>query len=84
MIQELELVRGGRAVVHQCDTERVGLELTFPSPPGSSVELRVAGAIASAKVRGCRRVEASDPPRFIVEARWVNLSRAQKAALSAE
>ena len=83
MIEELELLRGGRGRVHECDTERVSLEISFASPPGSSLELELAGRLASAKVRGCRRIDASDPPRFLVEARWVNLSRAQKAAVSA-
>lgn len=63
------------------DAEHVTLELDFASPPGSTVDLVFEGAPLSVKVRACRRAGDSTPPRFVVEGRWVNLSRAQRHAL---
>jgi hypothetical protein len=72
---------GGQVALVTCDSEHVTLECDFSSPPGSSVELVVAGAPISVKVRACRRLDAQDPPRFGIEGRWVNLSRVQRESL---
>ncbi len=56
------------------------------SPPGSTVELVVAGAPLRLKVRQCRRAESQGElesnPRFRVDGRWINLSRAQREHLN--
>jgi hypothetical protein len=77
----LERKSGGHVTLVTWNGEHVTLECDFSSPPGSSVELVVAGAPLSVKVRGCRRLDPRDPPRFGIEGRWVNLSRVQREAL---
>ena len=83
----LEVAGGGSARLLSFEGENGALELERASPPGSTVELLVAGAPLRLKVRQCRRVQdgSDDPgkPRFRVDGRWVNLSRAQREHLSA-
>ena len=63
---ELELERGGRALVLETDGERVTLLAPEASPPGSTVVARLEGAT---------------DPSFRVDGRWVSLSRVQREAL---
>jgi len=77
---ELSLDGGGTAHVDQSDGEHVVLLASRPSPPGSTLTGRAgddAGYLV--KVRGCRRVDDTEPARFRIDGRWVNLSRAQRA-----
>jgi hypothetical protein len=80
---ELELERGGRALVLETDGERVTLLAPEASPPGSTVVARLEGAPVSVKVRGCRRGETDETGRaFRIEGRFVSLSRALREKLS--
>ncbi len=88
MKRVLEVAGGGSAWLLSIEGENGVIEAERASPPGSTVELVVAGAPLRLKVRQCRRVEAeaeAEPEgkaRFRVEGRWVNLSRAQREDLS--
>jgi hypothetical protein len=79
---ELELDGGGQAEAMASDGDRVTLESTRPFPPGSTLlglgrdgsgEYRI-------KVRGSRK-SSSDAAAFVVEGRFVNLTRSQRALL---
>ncbi len=86
MTRVLEVAGGGDAWLLSIHGENGVIETERASPPGSTVELVVAGAPLRLKVRQCRRVEAEAAPegkaRFRVEGRWVNLSRAQREDLN--
>lgn len=86
MTRLLEVAGGGSARLLSIDGENGSIETERASPPGSTVELVVAGAPLRLKVRQCRRVEGGGEPegaaRFRVEGRWVNLSRVQREDLS--
>jgi hypothetical protein len=77
---ELALARGGSALVTDTDGDRVTLLSTASSPPGSTLELSLAGEAYKVKVRGCRRVSEPDAAGrcFRIEGRWVSLTRAQR------
>ncbi len=81
-LPELTLRRGGVARLLKADGEHASLDMPFASPPGSTLELIVAGAALGVKVQSCKR---STPPeevaRFRVDGRWVNLQRPQREAL---
>ena len=78
MIERLPLRRGGEVRIHGAGVEFVTLESTSASPPGSSLELELAGAPITVKVRSCRKTAAGN---FVIEGRWVGMSRPQREAL---
>jgi hypothetical protein len=82
----LEILGGGSAMLLSSEDEQGAIEMERASPPGSTVELVVAGAPLRLKVRQCRRVEGEgqleSKPRFRVDGRWINLSRAQRELLN--
>jgi hypothetical protein len=84
MTRVLEVAGGGSARLLSIDGEQGAIETERASPPGSTVELVVAGAPLRLKVRQCRRVEGEleGKSRFRVDGRWVNLSRAQREDLT--
>lgn len=86
MTRLLEVAGGGSARLLSIDGENGTIEAERASPPGSTVELVVAGAPLRLKVRQCRRVEGDaeleGKSRFRVDGRWVNLSRAQREDLT--
>jgi hypothetical protein len=80
---ELDLERGGSAVIVETDGERVTLLAPEASPPGSTLGARFEGSAVSVKVRGCRRTEPDAAGRaFRVEGRFVSLSRALREKFS--
>ncbi len=81
MSATLELVNGRSATLVTFSGELVTLEVERAAPPGSILEVRVAGEPARVKVRSCRRIEVDAAPRFTIEGRFQNLSRAQRRAL---
>jgi hypothetical protein len=81
MSEPIPLAAGGQVLMLSGNERDVTLEVEFAAPPGSSIDLLVCGSKLSVKVRACRRVNATDPARFCVEARFVNLSREQRNAL---
>ena len=81
MIAEAALKRGGAAALVTADLEHVTLDIPWASPPGSTVELVVAGAPLGVKVRNCRKLEGAEPARYRIEGRWTTLPRAQREAL---
>jgi hypothetical protein len=82
----LEISGGGSAKLLSSEGEQGAIEMERSSPPGSTVELVVAGAPLRLKVRQCRRVEVEgepeSKPRFRVDGRWINLSRDQRLLLN--
>jgi hypothetical protein len=81
LIAEAQLKRGGMAALVMAGLEHVTLDIPWASPPGSTVELVVAGAPLGVKVRNCRKVEGTEPTRYRIEGRWTTLPRAQREAL---
>jgi len=79
--RQVPLVRGGVCSVESADANHVVVDVSAPSPPGSTLELLVANATLGVKVRSCRRLPGAEPARYRVEGRWVSLSRAQREAL---
>ncbi|HYO94218.1 MAG TPA: hypothetical protein VER33_06885 [Polyangiaceae bacterium] len=84
MTRELTLRRGGSVKLVACSADRVTLETSFASPPGSTVELLLLDAPLSVKVKRCQRTMLPDRTVFLIEGRWVTLSREQREALLAE
>lgn len=80
-MREVPLRRGGAARIVSADAERVTLEAPLACPPGSTVELVVAGATLGVKVQRCRRLEGEAASAFRVDGRWVSLSRVQREEL---
>lgn len=78
MTRELERASGGHVTLVRTDEVHVTISADVASPPGSSLEVLVEGAKVAIKVRGCRR----EGTRFLIDGRWVNLSRAQREAIS--
>jgi hypothetical protein len=79
--REVPLLRGGTCSLERADANHVVVDVSAPSPPGSTLELSVADAPLGVKVRSCRRLPEVEPARYRVEGRWVSLSRAQREAL---
>lgn len=80
----LRLAAGGEAVVLETDGNVVTLHSTLSAPPGMPLEgTSPDGQKYTVKVRGSRRDgdDGDGKPRFLVEGRWVNLSRAQRLTL---
>jgi hypothetical protein len=84
MSREVALARGGVGSIGRADDKHVTVDVSAPSPPGSTLELLVANAPLGVKVRSCRRLSHEEPPRYRVEGRWVSLSRVQREALGIE
>lgn len=60
------------------DGDRVTLHSSVALPPGTpGVGRDPEGQEFRVKVRGCRRIDG-EPATYEVQARWVNLSRAQR------
>jgi hypothetical protein len=86
-----ELGQGERARLESTDGHFVTLISTQPFPPGATLRGELPGQSAPylVKVRGSRRTAMSGPlaeatgasPEFIVEGRWVNLTRRQREQL---
>lgn len=82
----LELSQGAAEVL-ESNGERVVLRTSAPSPPGSVLRCRDRGPAGSAathytvKVRSCRRENGAGSGSFVVEGRFVNLSRAVREQL---
>ncbi len=74
---------GRTATMERHTGELVTLCSEASSPPGSTLKLRSEGVVQpyEVKVRTCRRNDTGG--RFIIEGRWVNLSRVQRDALGA-
>jgi hypothetical protein len=82
---ELELNRGGTALVLETDGERVLLLAAAAAPPGSTLHARFGDSSVSIKVRGSRRVEPDAAGRsFRVEGRFQSLPRHVRLRLAPE
>ena len=79
--RQVPLVRGGVCSLESADAHHVVVDVSAPSPPGSTLELLVASATLGVKVRSCRRLPGAETALYRVEGRWVSLSRAQREAL---
>jgi hypothetical protein len=78
----LELAGGKPVVLVARQGESATIETPIASPPGSTLELVLLGEPARLKVRRCSRLAEGDGARFRIEGRWLDLSRAQRAALA--
>lgn len=67
----------GTATVVESDGSLVLLDATFSSPPGSPLEGSAEGGTYKLKVRSSKK-QPGDAPRFLIEARFYDLSRAQR------
>jgi hypothetical protein len=65
---------GGGAELVETDGERVVMRAGRPSPPGSLFDMTLDGVAYRIKVRHCRR----DGAGFLIDGRWVNLSRSMR------
>jgi hypothetical protein len=77
---------GGEAIdVVETSGEGIVLRLTSPSPPGSTLTFQLPGIAAPyrVKVKGCRRISNADSRPFRIEGRLFDLTREQRAALTA-
>jgi hypothetical protein len=82
---ELELTRGGTALVLETDGDRVMLLAAAAAPPGSTLHARFGDSSVSIKVRGSRRVEPDAAGRcFRVEGRFQSLPRHVRLRLAPE
>jgi hypothetical protein len=87
----LDLEQRHQARLEFTDGHFVKLVSTKPFPPGATLcgQLQGESAPYLVKVRGCCRVSGAEPhattdavaAEFIVEGRWVNLSRRQREKL---
>ncbi len=72
--------KGGDANLVTLDDDRVTLDSSLSSPPGSLVDGALAtGEAIRVKVRGCKR----EGERFRIEGRVIDLSRDLRAKLAA-
>jgi hypothetical protein len=67
----------GTATLLESDGEFVVFEASFSSPPGSPIFGLLDGVSYKVKVRGSKKLEG-DPPRFRVEGRFVDLTKAMR------
>lgn len=84
MARKLALRTGGEVLLVASDDQRITFESESAAPPGSSLDLIVCGAPVAVKVRACRRTAPADAGRFLIEGRFINLSREQREALLVE
>jgi hypothetical protein len=77
----LRLDGGGTAEITETDGVIVTLRATRASPPGSMLtgSDEATGVAYKVKVRGCRRDEGADA--FVIDGRFVDLTRAMRQAL---
>jgi hypothetical protein len=82
-MQQLKLAGGGQTTLLETDGDHVALICSEPYPPGCTLVARVVGEnlTLQIKVRGCRRLEATEPRRFRLEGRFVNLGKAERERL---
>lgn len=69
----------GGAELVESEGDRVVVRAGRSSPPGSSFEMTLDGVRYSFKVRNCKR----DGEGFLIDGRWVNLSRAMRERIAA-
>ncbi|HTM45236.1 MAG TPA: hypothetical protein VL137_09800 [Polyangiaceae bacterium] len=77
---ELYLPTGEAARLLEYDDAKAVLWLPLPKPPGSPVMLRAASGVQlQIKVNRCQKMAKGEG--FRIDARWVSLSRADRALL---
>jgi hypothetical protein len=79
---ELVLASGGTARLLHVDGNAVSLSATVAAPPGATLETRQPEQPEPVliKVRACRR-DPSDESRYLIDGRFVNLSRVRRQKL---
>jgi hypothetical protein len=75
---------GGTAVLVESDGDRVTLISSRAYPPGSPLTGDVKGALGTlqVKVHGSQRSSDDEARPFVVRGRFINLTRAQRHALT--
>lgn len=78
----LALDKGQRAAIVTTDGDQVTLNSSVPSPPGSSLDVRLETHSLRVKVRGCRKdPKNSEALPFTIEGRFLSLTKAQRQAV---
>lgn len=82
---QVTLVGGEALEIVETSGERIVLRVTSSSPPGSSLSFLLPGVAAPyrVKVRGCRKLAGAEERPFRIEGRLFDLTREQRAALTA-
>lgn len=77
---KLAISAGGEAAIIENQGDHVVLLSSVASPPGSTLSLKHGETAVLVKVRGCKRLEASELP-FRIEGRLVSFTRAARELL---
>jgi hypothetical protein len=76
MSPHLRWARGGEAEVSALDGDRITVLSTTPSAPGSRPEgVLASGAAVRLKIARCRRHDAGQEARFLLEGRLLDATR---------
>jgi hypothetical protein len=77
----LRVLSGGEAAIVNNEGERVVLESSVASPPGSTLEVERDGLVVRVKVRSCRRDPSGAARPFRIEGRLVSFDNAARKRL---
>ena len=79
------LLSGEAVEIVETSGEVIVLRVTSSSPPGSTLAFQLPGIATPfrVKVRGCRKIANADSRPFRIEGRLFDLTREQRAALTA-
>jgi hypothetical protein len=82
---EVTLVGGETSEIVETGGEGIVLRMTSSSPPGSTLSFLLPGVAAPyrVKVRGCRKIAGVEERPFRIDGRLFDLTREQRAALTA-
>lgn len=77
---EFAWLKGGDGLLVESDGNFAKISSSIPSPPGSTLEGNVAGTNGAfaIKVKNCKKQLDG---RFLIDGKWVNLTREQRARL---
>ncbi|MGE0327899.1 MAG: hypothetical protein AB7S68_36650 [Polyangiaceae bacterium] len=77
---ELSWLKGGEGKLVESDGNFAKISSSIPSPPGSTLEGNVDGThgVFAVKVKNCKK---QPDGRFLLDGKWVNLTREQRARI---
>lgn len=80
---EFAWLKGGDGLLVESDGNFAKISSSIPSPPGSTLEGSVEGTLGvfAIKVKNCKK---QPDGRFLLDGKWVNLTREQRARVLAE
>ncbi|MCA9632576.1 MAG: hypothetical protein KC766_33215 [Myxococcales bacterium] len=76
-VLELAWLKGGDGKLVESDGASARVSSSIPSPPGSTLEGKVEGmnGAFALKVKNCKK---QPDGRFLIDGKWVNLTREQR------